>query len=382
VNTVGLIRKLALATLSVLVAAGLGAPGALAEREVATEASGVHCGATVTESTAPATPEVSGGCPFELIGDDVEIGGPMGVMTECDIVLEGRISESADAIASTYSVSSCTPTPNTATVCTADGERHPAFRITGDATAGVWPTEVEICFNAWGATIHCHVSAGMLDAGSHDYRIDLSHGETCDGNASYSLEGQLAQNVDDDHPALEIRDVAPVEVANEESGEHCDTTVTEGGAEGCPVQFETNGLELSAVSAMNMSLCDVYIEGRMSEEGVFVADVFDVAPVSMGPCDLGSFSECAALGQQHPTITVTGGTSPTWTTEVEICLTIPFLGSWDCHLGAEIVETGSHLYALRFAHADACDNTPFRLSIQGDIPQVIDEEHPEIEIVD
>lgn len=171
--------------------------------EVIQEATGVHCAHSLTENTAPFTPEVasSGGgfvCPVRATATDFELGGAFGVMVTCDTSLEGYASEAGLIIFGSYSFDSCET--GSAQVCTVGTTRHARMTITSPFT--LW---MNICTTAFGLENRCFNVSGALNRGAfHTYSFSFVHTSKC-ANGVNSLQGTFTQVIDAAHPKFEVR---------------------------------------------------------------------------------------------------------------------------------------------------------------------------------
>jgi hypothetical protein len=155
---------------------------------------------------------VSGGCPVagNSVGD-IEISGPFGIMLTCSIFFEGRIGGTGHILGQ-YGFESCEE--GFYQWCSATGERHVEFRVTGDNIAeGVWPIEVEYCVDVRQplaiGEVDCHLEGRLVQVSHGSQQIELgSNGvpATCEDVPTFGFLGTIDLAADSAHPAVEVDD--------------------------------------------------------------------------------------------------------------------------------------------------------------------------------
>jgi|SRR5215218_215456 len=202
-------RALVLLALSVCSVLAFSAASASAV-EVLKE-TGTHCSGSVVESTAvesEATVTNSGtqvSCPIKLHADDLEFGGIFGVMSVCDIDLEGFITESG-IIRGDYTFLNCLEGSGNFTKCTTAGERHVRANVKSGSGAGPFPGEFDFCFVMSGVTNMCtDIAMTVNELAAHNYNMVFVHTSKCPNATNNSLEGTLNLVIDAAHPKIELR---------------------------------------------------------------------------------------------------------------------------------------------------------------------------------
>lgn len=194
-------RAALLTTLTATVTMALSS-GTASAAEVVNEATGVHCSA-ITENDAPATPEISGGCPIRGTGTDFEFGGPFGIMITCDITAEGKVSEAGAGIGMA-AAAGWTCETGSKSPCTGAADAHGSSSAVGGA-ASPYTFTASFCVVAFGLTNRCaNVPGTAIEGPAHTYSAQFVHTNRC-SNGVNSLQGQINQVVDISHPKIEVR---------------------------------------------------------------------------------------------------------------------------------------------------------------------------------
>lgn len=214
----------------------------------------------------------------------------------------------------------------------------------------------------------CIVVVGSGVTASAAFRDAAERGRSPDQLSA----GLLTQMIDGAHPQLEARNTPFAEAMDEYTLEHCATTITEEGGEGCPVRVSG---EVTIWVFSNPTMCQIDMEGRISETGTLMVDSWAFTP---SPCSL--FVPCTESGQRHPEATITGGASPSWTTEWTYCLLLPNVNPptpIECHVAGTLSEVATHTYQYGLSAAQHCIQG---ISMGGALTITADQEHPAVEI--
>lgn len=190
----GIARKFVLLSLTVVTAMTFGASTASAveviEEPPGGSSNGGHCNVTVAEEQASM-------CNLNLASvGHVEIGGPFGIMINCNITMTGVISESGRFIASSYDVNEPTCEGGSHLhECTSliPNHRHPSFEPTGTGSFPI-PVEFRICFDIEEplnlGEVECHTPGTVTRVGTgHQYQLNVAHPSPCEGGSGFSISG-------------------------------------------------------------------------------------------------------------------------------------------------------------------------------------------------
>ena len=159
----------------------------------------------------------------------------------------------------------------------------------------------------------------------------------------------------------------------------CDVTVTEEGANNCPLRSEANDIELGAPFGI-MYTCDVTLEGYVNRTGHAIASTYDVVE----PCEGSDVHNCTTAGRRHPEAQI-GTLIPPGTAEAgvhnleaDFCVRGPF-GEIPCHVAGTLARTSTHRYSMAFVHTNKCEEN-WAYSLQGVFPLLSDAAHPGYEL--
>jgi hypothetical protein len=201
-------RKLVLFAVAAAATMALTAPSAQA-LEIATEATGVHCTAITPTANEPFITHGTGGggCRFRFHSlGTVEIGDPLGNMTECNITFEGRLNELGEGFIYSQTFTGCTVF--TVTPCNVDGvapSENWILHVNGEHGAN--GAEIRICWVMIGSTFNCHLLLDLSENPLHRYRLSTGgvHRSCEDGRVTIRGTWEQEGVTQGTHPAIEIR---------------------------------------------------------------------------------------------------------------------------------------------------------------------------------
>jgi hypothetical protein len=199
-------RKLMLLAVAAAATMALTASSAQA-LEIATESTGVHCLAITPNNAEPFITHGAGGggCRIRAHSVGTVEFSAFGSMTECNNAFEGRSNELGEGFIYSQSITNCTPT--VVVPCDANGDGVTETWILHlNAESGANAAEARFCVRSQNVTFNCHLFLNVTEPTPHRYEFSTGGVHRfCENNGFVSVRGHWEQEVDANHPAIEIR---------------------------------------------------------------------------------------------------------------------------------------------------------------------------------
>jgi hypothetical protein len=198
-------RKLMLLAVAVTATMALIASSAQA-LEIATEATGVHCTALTPANAEPFITHGTGGggCRFRLHSVGSVEFRLVGATITCTERFEGRLNEFGEGFIYHVEITGCFGAD--ITPCNANGDtivENWILHVNGEH--GASGVEIRMCRAIFGTMFNCHLFLDVSENPLHRYRLSTGGVHRNCENGQASINGTWEQEVDLNHPAIEIR---------------------------------------------------------------------------------------------------------------------------------------------------------------------------------